>query len=252
VIDLHSHVLPGLDDGAAQLEVALAILRAAQDDGVDTIVATPHVREDYPTTAAQMGAALAELRSAARRAGLTIEVLPGGELALDALARLDEDERSGFWLGGRPGLLLVETPYHGWASGIESVSASLASDGVTMVLAHPERNPAVQDRPELLRRVVDRGAMVQLTAASLDGRLGRRSAATARALLDAGLAHVVASDAHAPEVRSAGLSGVGVALADPELALWLTSEVPTALLAGEAIPARPGGRQRGWLRRRAR
>ena len=252
MIDLHSHVLPGLDDGASQLEVALAILRAAQDDGVGAIVATPHVRHDYPTTSAQMRAALAELCDAARSAGLTIEVLPGGELALDALTRLDDVERSGFWLGGRPGLLLVETPYHGWSFAIESVIDSLAAAGVTPVLAHPERNPAVQDRPELLRRLVDLGAVVQLTAASLDGRLGRRSAVTGRALLDAGLAHVVASDAHAPDVRRAGLSGVGAALADPELALWLTSEVPAALLAGAAMPARPAGRQRGWLRRRAR
>ena len=110
MIDLHSHVLPGLDDGAADLEEALAICRAAAADGIELLAATPHVRHDHPTTPEQMEAALAAVQAAA---GGTVGLLPGGELDLAELDR-PVDELRRFALAGNPAFLLVETPYHGW------------------------------------------------------------------------------------------------------------------------------------------
>src|SRR5438309_5497768 len=101
MIDLHSHILPGLDDGARNLDDALGIARAAVADGTHTIAATPHVRDDYPTTPEQMETAVAQLRAALTREGIPLELLPGGELALEELDR-PPDELRRFGLGGNP------------------------------------------------------------------------------------------------------------------------------------------------------
>jgi protein-tyrosine phosphatase len=246
VIDLHSHLLPGLDDGARDVAEAVAIARSMAADGVCAVAATPHVRDDWPTTAEAMETALSTVREAVREARIELEVLPGGELALDRLTELDETERLRWGLGGNPRLLLLEFPYWGWPLTLAPRVWELRSADVVPVLAHPERNREVQEQPERLQEVVDAGAVVQLTAASVDGRLGKGPAACSRALLERGLAHLVASDAHAPAVRAAGLSGTGLALGDEPLGRWLTEHVPAALLAGEALPARPApaGRHR--------
>ena len=116
--------------------------------------------------------------------------------------------------------------------------------GFGTVLAHPERNLDVQERPELLEPIVAGGVLVQLTAASVDGRLGRRARACARTLLDRRLAHMVASDAHAPEIRAIGLASAVASLGDDALARWLTVDVPRAVLADGKPPPRPMTRPR--------
>jgi protein-tyrosine phosphatase len=239
VIDLHTHLLPGLDDGARDLSEAVAIARSMAADGVRTAAATPHVRDDWPTTAEAMENALAVVREAVGQAAIELDILPGGEFALDQLVELDVSERSRFGLGGNAQLVLVEFPYWGWPLTLPSCVWGLRGEGVVPVLAHPERNPEVQEQPMLLQDVVDAGAVVQLTAASVDGRLGKRAAKCARALLNLGLAHLIASDAHAPAVREAGLSATIRALGDVALGRWLTEDVPRALLAGAELPERP-------------
>jgi protein-tyrosine phosphatase len=245
VIDLHSHVLPGLDDGAADLADAVDICRAAVADGIRVLAATPHVREDYPTTAVQMQAALERVRAAT--SDLPLELLPGAELALDELRR-DRAELLLLTLAGNPSYLLVETPYFGWPLNINSALFELLAMRITPVLAHPERNPEVQEQPERLDRLVAGGVLVQLTAASVDGRLGGRTRTAARALLDREAAHLIASDAHSPAVRGIGMSDAARALGDDALARWLTVDVPAAIVEGVALPARPP-RQRGIFRR---
>ena len=251
MIDLHSHVLPGIDDGAATIDGSLDILRAAQAEGIARIAATPHVRHDWPTTPEQMEQLVAQVQEAARASGIAVEVLPGGELDLAYADSLGDDDLHRFGLGGNPNLLLLEFPYVGWPVGLPDLVFRLRVRGYSTVLAHPERNTEVQDRPERLRELVDAGVWVQLTAASVDGRLGRRNAAGARALLDAELAHLVASDAHAPAIRAIGMGAAAEAVGDAQLARWLTHEVPEALLAGKAPPPRPAQtKKRMRLRRR--
>jgi protein-tyrosine phosphatase len=249
VIDLHSHVLPGVDDGVRTLGASLELLRAAHDDGIERIAATPHVREDYPTTAREMELRVAEVCGAAREAAIPVEVLTGGELDLEFAARLEDDELRRFGLGGNPALLLLEFPYLGWPLQLADLVFDLQLRGFRVVLAHPERNADVQLDPERLRPLVDSGVIVQLTAASLDGRLGGAPRSAARRLLDGRLAHLVASDAHAPDVRSVGLSGAAAAAGDASLARWLTRDVPEALLAGAPLPGRPESPRRRLLRR---
>ena len=252
MIDLHSHLLPDLDDGARNLEEAVAIVRSMAEDGVQQVAATPHVRDDHPTVPAQMEQSLAEVRDAVAAAGIPLGVLGGGEIALGELPRLDAEARARFGLGGNPRLLLLEFPYDGWPLTLPRTVWELRSAGFVSVIAHPERNREVQEQPERLDEVVRVGGIVQLTAASVDGRLGKRPAACARRLLELGLAHLIASDAHAPLVRAAGMSAARAAAGDKELGRWLTHDVPAALLAGEPLPPRPRSAPRRGLRGRLR
>lgn len=245
MIDLHSHILPGLDDGARTLEDALDMARAAIADGIEAVAATPHVRDDFPTAPEDMERAVEALRTGLARAGLTLRLLPGGEVSVDRLFLLDPDTLARFGLGGNPRCLLVETPYVGWPLALPNALQALLERGVTPVLAHPERNADVQRDRELLRPLVQAGTACQITAASLDGRLGRQCRATALALVEDGLAHLVASDAHGPDVRGIGLSRAAAAVGDATLARWLTHEVPAAIVGGGALPDRPAaGRRR--------
>jgi protein-tyrosine phosphatase len=215
------------------------------------IAATPHVRHDWPTIPEQMERLVARVQDAARASDIAVEVLPGGELDLSYAESLSDDDLRRFGLGGNPNLLLLEFPYIGWPVGLPDLAFRLRARGFASVLAHPERNTDVQERPERLRELVDAGVSVQLTAASVDGRLGRRNAAGAKALLDAELAHLIASDAHAPAIRAIGMGAAAEAVGDVPLARWLTYEVPEALLAGEALPPRPARTKRRMrLRRR--
>ena len=191
------------------------------------------------------------VQDAGRASDIAVEVLPGGELDLAYAQSLDDDDLRRFGLGGNPNLLLLEFPYVGWPMGLPDLVFRLRVRGFATVLAHPERNTEVQDSPERLRELVDAGVCVQLTAASVDGRLGRRNAAGAKALLDAELAHLIASDAHAPAIRAIGMGAAAEAVGDAPLAWWLTHEVPEALLAGEALPPRPAQTKKHMrLRRR--
>jgi protein-tyrosine phosphatase len=247
MIDLHSHILRGIDDGARTLEDSLEIARAAVADGISAIAGTPHVRDDWPTDAGVMEYRVAELNTELRQAGIPLEVRQGGEIAIEWLARLPTDELRRFGLGGNPRYLLVETPYYGWPLGLADSLFSLRAEGITPVLAHPERNAEVQAHPERVAQLVESGVLVQVTAASVDGRIGRRAQETGLRLVREGIAHLLASDAHHASVREVGMSTAARAVGGGDLGQWLTWDVPAAILGDTPIPPRPdgGGGSRG-------
>lgn len=251
MIDLHSHILPGLDDGARDLDESLGLARAAVADGIRVIAATPHVREDYPTSADAMERGVSELRLALELHAIPLDVLTGGEIALEELPGLSIDDKHRFGLGGNPHVLLLETPYVGWPLAFTTVVARLVDEGITPVIAHPERNGEVQEDPQKLARLVEAGALVQITAASLDGRLGRPVRHCAQRLLEAELAHLLASDAHGAGVRDIGLAAARDAVGSDPLGHWLTQGVPAAIVAGDTLPPRPPAprKRRRWLPR---
>jgi protein-tyrosine phosphatase len=247
MIDLHSHILPGLDDGSRTVEDARALARRAAEDGVTAIAATPHVRSDYPTRPEEMERGVTRLREDFLAEGIDIEVLPGGEIDLGMLASLDDDGLRRFTIAQSGRYVLLEFPYSGWPAGLEETVYGLGLRGLLPVLAHPERNREVQTKPDRLGEAVRLGALVQVTAASVDGRIGRSSQAAADKLFELGLAHVLASDAHTPEIREAGLASAAEALRDDGLARFLTVEAPGAIVAGEPVPEPPRkGRRRRW------
>jgi protein-tyrosine phosphatase len=244
VIDLHSHILPGLDDGASTLEESVSIARASWADGVEVIAATPHVRDDYPTSAEQMEQRLSALREELKRQSLSLRVVPGGEIALGFLDRLSPEELRRFGLAANPACVLLEFPYAGWPLGLLDQIGRLTARGIRPVLAHPERNPDVQADAKLLETPVEAGALVQVTAASVDGRLGRAARRSARELLELDLVHMIASDAHRPSIRDSGLAAAADAVGDSSLSRWLTVDVPRAIVDQMPLPPRPARRRR--------
>lgn len=239
MIDLHSHILPGVDDGARSLREARDLAVAAAAEGVEAIAATPHVRSDYPTRAERMELGVAELRRDFANEGIAVEVLHGAEIELGRLWEIPREELVRLSLGQTGRYVLLEFPYRGWPPAAKAAIYTLRDLGMAPLLAHPERNPAVQDNPERLQPLVENGAIVQITAASVDGRLGRASQETAERLLELGLVRVLASDAHGPHIRGAGLAAGAQRLGDPGLARYLTTEAPAAIVRGAPLPPLP-------------
>lgn len=251
MIDLHTHILAGLDDGARTLDESVEIALTASGDGVSVMAATPHVRDDFNTPGQTMQMLVLELNRLLHEKQIPLRVVGGAEIAIPRLAVLDDEELGRLALAGNPRYLLIEFPYFGWPLALENEIWKLKRRGITAVLAHPERNPEVQLSPARVGPLVEAGALVQLTAASVDGRLGKRNKLTAATLIAAGTAHIVASDAHWPGLRAAGLSSAVSAIGDPGLARWLTQGVPGAILDDRPIPERPNSApepRRRWLK----
>lgn len=248
MIDLHSHVLPGLDDGCADLSESVELARSLRADGVKILAATPHVRDDYPTTPETMQAALGITQLAIAEAGIDLQLVRGGEVALDRLTRLSETDLKSFALGRAARYLLVEFPYDGFPIDLADQITALESFGLTAILAHPERSLLVQDAPQRLAGLADAGVLLQVTAGSLTGAFGSGAAATAQTLIDSGLAHLIGGDAH--RAGSRPTIARAVRHVPRSLATWLVEDVPAAVLAGDRPPARPSQRRRLRLLRR--
>jgi protein-tyrosine phosphatase len=236
LIDLHTHILPGIDDGPRDLAGSLTMAEVAQANGIRVLVATPHIREDHPRVRPAEIAALARAIDAELAAhGIDVRVVPGGELAITRAVDMTDDELRLVTLGGNGTDLLLETPHGALPSVFETVAMDLMARGFRVTLAHPELSRDIQRRPDILRRLVDAGALVQVTASSLEARWSRRGGLARRALKER-LVHVVASDSHSATWRPPDLSA---AAALGALGRWLTTDVPRALLDGAALPSAP-------------
>jgi protein-tyrosine phosphatase len=196
VIDVHTHVLPGLDDGATDPAESVEIARLASADGVRVMVATPHIREDFDVPIGEIAARVASLNGELDREGIPLRVLTGGEVAVTKLELLDDADLSKVSLGGKSGRLLVETPCGSVPSSFDEAIFRLALRGFTALIAHPERSATFRRRPERVARMVERGALVQVTASALSGGWDRRAEEYSWRLLENGLVHVLASDVH--------------------------------------------------------
>ena len=205
MIDLHSHILPGVDDGPPTMEGSLELARAAVAAGTRTILATPaHQRRRRDRPGADRRGHRASCARRSPTPAIPLEVLPGGEIAIWRLIDLDDDTLRALALGGGP-YLLVESPFSPVVGDFEPMVLDLHARGHRVLLAHPERCPAFQRDPARLERLVDAGALVQVTAGSMAGGFGSTVRRFTAALLREGLAHVVASDAHDHVKRPPGL-----------------------------------------------
>lgn len=255
MIDLHTHVLPAIDDGPATIEESIELIRAAHAAGTRAMVATPHVSGRYPNRSATIAELTQQLNERLRGEGVDVEILAGAEVAMTKVAELDPGELGRLHLGGGPWILL-EPPFTQIATGLERIVGELQRAGHRVVLAHPERCPALLRDPQLVESLVADGVLTSITAGSLSGQFGGHVRRFARALLAQELVHNVASDTHdarkRPPSLAAELADSGLA----HLADWLTCAVPAAILAGEPIPSAPRKRQqrgagpRAWWRPR--
>jgi protein-tyrosine phosphatase len=242
VIDLHFHILPGLDDGPPDLPGSLALAQAAQEAGIQIVAATPHLREDHPAVRPlELADRCAELERAITAAGIALEVVVGGELDVLWVQTASEEEIRLASYAQRGTDVLLETPYGPLGPSFEAAIERLWSLGYRVTLAHPERNRTLQRGPQRLVALVERGVLVQVTAGSLASTVrGSRSRRLGEQLVRLGLAHVVASDAHSagtfrPPNLAAGLAAI--AAIDPARARWMAVDAPLAILAGAPLGA---------------
>lgn len=250
MIDLHSHILPSLDDGARNIGESVGMARAAARDGTTVIAATPHVRSDYPTRPKDILSGVETLNQVLGQEQVPLHVVPGAEISLGRLRELDGDDLAGYALAGNPRFVLVEFPYRGWPENLIDEILRLRGAGVTAVLAHPERNDVVQRDVSRIQLAVAAGALIQVTGGSLTGDAGRASRRTARNLLGRRLCHLLASDVHGPNVQRTHLGAARHSVGDDELARWLTEDVPGAILNRQDLPPRPRDLRRSGVLRR--
>ena len=199
IIDIHSHLLPGLDDGPATVRDSLRMCELYHAQGVRTVVATPHMcdpRFDVTPEAVRLGAR--QLSEACRERGIDLKVLPGADVRLQP--ELLEDLDAGNVLtvadGGR--YLLLELPLQ-LVPRMDNLLFQLAVRNVAPILTHPERNLELSRGPARLADLIERGCLVQITAVSLLGGFGRLAKRATERFVKSGLVHVVASDAHSPK-----------------------------------------------------
>jgi protein-tyrosine phosphatase len=243
MIDLHCHLLPGIDDGPADLGGTLAMAKLHVKAGVELVAATPHVAWDMPNEAETIDLRLADVHAALAAAEIPLRVVRGAEIDVHQAVKLTDEQLRALALGGGPWLLL-EAPLQAGA-GFAPVAYALLERGHGVLIAHPERSPLLQRDPDGLRELVRAGAATQVTAASFAGSFGRTVREYAERLLEAGLVHSVASDAHDTFRRPPGMAEPLRAAGLDELIPLLAHEAPAAILAGDPLPTAPR-----WTRRR--
>ncbi len=200
MIDIHCHILPGIDDGSPDMETSLKMAEIAAKDGIRTIIATPHVAaSDYPRQ--NIVDAVLALNTHLAEKNIPVTILFGAELeAHIALAAAEQ-----FCLAGSS-FLLVEFPHSYLPSDADDLVFALIGRKITPIIAHPERNAQIAQEPWLLGPLLELGAQAQLTASSITGELGMAAKACAIYLLQKGMAHYIASDSHSPGFRKPVLS----------------------------------------------
>ena len=161
LVDLHCHVLPGLDDGAATLEDSLALARQAHDDDIDTICATPHIRADHDVTIEHLPERVAALNDALREAGIGVTIVTGGEVGAERVPHLSTAELRAVTLGGGGRWLLLEPRPGPMDDALDHTVDALHERGFSCLIAHPERLRSIEaraaslGRPDAAARVAD-------------------------------------------------------------------------------------------------
>lgn len=235
MIDLHCHILPGVDDGALDLRDSAGMARQAAADGIEAICATPHIRHDHDVRIHEVAGRVEALNAQLREEGVPVVVLRGGEVAETAVEDLSEEELVRVALGGGRWVLLEPAPGPLTDSLARRVE-HLAERGHRALIAHPERHLSA-DMFERIARLVADGALVQATA---DFFLREQTAAGMLALAAAGLVHVLSSDAHSshggrPVHLSAALEKLGeVERVAPHLG-WIAETAPRAIVEGAPL-----------------
>lgn len=230
----------------------MTVCRAARADGTRTLVATPHVSWDYPeVTAAAIHAEATAVNLALRAADVDVQVRTGAEVALSRAGELSDGELELLALGGGH-YVLLEFPWTSVAAGAVNALRAFARRGFGIVLAHPERSPMLQRNVELVRELVDAGALCCLDVGSLTDDADRQTREAAWTLLAAGLAHAIASDCHDAQRRPPELASTlaRAGLTDREID-YFARDAPEAILNGEDVAPPPPVENRShrrWFR----
>jgi protein-tyrosine phosphatase len=238
-VDIHCHILPGLDDGAPNLEVSVEMARMAREDGTRHIVATPHANFQFAYDGAKVAALRDELQAAI---GPEPAILIGCDFHLSFENVRDAIANPRKYSVNQTQYQLVEFAESFKMDAMEGVLSQLLQAGMVPVLTHPERNPVFQQHDDLAGRYVQLGCVVQITSGSLTGDFGKTAFKTAMDLLDRDLVHVIASDAHSTKRRVPGLAAAEQAARERRsaaIAQALVADNPAAIIAGRTPPFFP-------------
>lgn len=203
MIDIHSHILPGVDDGAQSLTDSIVLGKKAVSEGIDTIIATPHHQNGkYDNFRVDILHRTDELNKLFKEENINLKVLPGQETRI--YGEMVEDLRKGelLPLNQVSHYLFVEFPSSSIPGYAERLFYDLQNEGIVPVIVHPERNAEIMERPDKLYTLVKNGAVTQITAASLTGYFGKNIEKLSRQMIEANLTHFIASDAHNVKNRS--------------------------------------------------
>ena len=240
LIDLHCHILPGLDDGSQSLEESLSMATKAVEDGIHTIVATPHTLNGiYLNPFNEVNSRIATLQNNLLKYHIDLQLFAGADVHLcpHLLERIKSGDAG--TINNKGQYILLEMPSQTIPRGIKDEIFALKVDGITPIITHPERHPMIQHDMDVLYEFVSMGALCQVTAMSITGDFGGTVMACAEKMLKHRLVHVIASDAHSsdsrPPVLSPSVEAAAEIMGSYEEAERMVKEVPAAILAGEKV-----------------
>jgi protein-tyrosine phosphatase len=242
MIDIHAHILPGVDDGAKNWEESLDMARMAVNDGIRVMVATPHLFKGRTIDLKQLNGKeailqhVAQLQQRLSEASIPLEIIPGCDfpLGVESLELLDAGQA--LTINDANRYLLLELPDTSLPPATEEICFYLQSKGLTPIITHPERHLILQEMPHKLKRLIDLGCLVQMTGNSLTGKFGRRVKKISQQLIKLGYIHLLATDAHGPKVRPPLLSQAVTELSrlvGENRARAMVHDLPGKILAGE-------------------
>jgi protein-tyrosine phosphatase len=239
MVDIHCHILPGIDDGSKSWEMTAEMCRVAAQDGITHIVATPHSNDEFTYDRDRYTEMLGGLHDAADGKlafSLGCDFHFSYDNIRDALAHPRR------YTIGDSQYLLVEFSDYGIPPSVKQDLFSISSSGMVPIITHPERNQILMRKPETVLDMVEQGCLVQVTANAVTGFWGGRSKKTVEWLLQREAVHVVASDAHDPKRRNPVMSQARkavAALAGDEIADALVTHNPAAIVEGKSLPYQP-------------
>lgn len=238
-VDIHCHLLPGIDDGASDWDTSLAMSEMAVEDGIRTIVVTPHQLGNYTENRGDAIRALtAELQQRLEQAGTALSVLPGGDVRIEP--EMIDGLKSGeiLTLGDHRRHVLLELPHELYFP-LDGLLKELHSLGMVGILSHPERNMGILGQLKIVERLVEQGCLMQVTADSMTGSFGSAIKTFSDKLIQRGLVHFVSSDAHGLDSRRPILGDAFqrvLQLAGWQFAVEACCRFPAAVAAGRNVP----------------
>lgn len=241
MIDIHTHILPGVDDGARDLVESLTMARMAAADGLTHLFATPHHRDYSPLSRLDVAHRVAQLQSELDKADIPLTLLPGHEVRLYDDMFDDWDKNLAGPLGNSR-YILAEPLFHHYDKHTDTMLFELFERGYLPIMAHPERIRPIQDNLALIEGFLARGGLTQITATSLTSRGDSRDKKTAETMLRNGMVHIIASDAHHSYHRTPTLAAARDAAAvivGQEQAAAMVSARPMAVVNNEPMAVAP-------------
>lgn len=243
MIDLHCHILPGVDDGPESQDESLSMARKAVEDGIYAIVATPHTLNGiYINPVKEVTLRVAALQEALSKNHIKLQVYAGADVHLcpHMLDHIESGDAGTVNNAGKH--IILEFPSQIVPPGVKDEIFSLKLNGITPIISHPERNSAIQHDIDILYELIRMGALSQVTAMSITGDFGEMALQCSERLLKHRLVHIIASDAHSsdsrPPILSQAVEAAAEIMGSYEEAEYMVTNVPTTILSGD-IPEIP-------------